>query len=196
MRTPERPAEGISIYENFVSKEELQQLNAIFDTEKDKFFLVEGSVNVIGFGQDNFHESYFFDNPSSVSNKLPNHLELIKAYSERLEQTIRGDSDLDTVLSVLWFVEKFNGGFPAHGDNEPGVIYAYDKTCILYLTDCIDGGEISFPDYGYTYAPRAGSLVSFPAEYIHEVSPVSAIRRAMPSWFTQDKKYAFSNYLK
>lgn len=178
-----------------MSKEELGLLNEIFETERDKFFFVEGSVHVIGFGQDNFHQSYFFDNPSKVSDKLPNHLDLIKTYSERLEKTIRADSELDTVLSVLWFVEKFNGGFPPHGDNEPDVIYTYDKTCVLYLTDCTDGGEISFPEYGYTYAPRAGSLISFPAEYIHEVAPVSSIRRAMPSWFTQDKAYTIQNYM-
>ena len=195
MTKPINPAGEILVYENFVSEEELLVLHEIFDLERDKFSLVEGSVHVIGFGQDNFHQSQFFNSPNSVSDKLPKYLDVIKSYCAKLEQTVRRDTNLDTVLSVLWFVEKFNGGFPPHDDNEPDAIYQYDKTCVLYLTDCTDGGEISFPEYGYTFAPRAGSLVSFPAGYTHQVAPVSKIRRAMPSWFTQDKSYTIQNYM-
>ena len=196
MNIPINPAGEILVYENFISEKAILTFNEIFDLERDKFLLVGDSVYVIGFGQDNFHQSDFFNNPNSVSDKLPKYLNAIKEYCDHLEKAVNRDCSKDTALSVLWFVEKFNGGFPAHGDNEPGVIYDYDRTCVLYLSDSVDGGEISFPDYGYTYAPRAGSLVSFPATYIHEVAPVSSIRRAMPSWFTQDKTYSFSSYLK
>lgn len=55
----------------------------------------------------------------------------------------------------------------------------------LYLNDCVDsenklgkyeytGGEISFPNVPYLYAPKSGSVVIYPSSYIgrHEVFPV------------------------
>lgn len=190
------PAGEILVYKNFITKDTLLTLNQIFDMEKDKFLHIENSVHLIGFGQDNFHQSDFFNSPNKVMDKFPKYIDVITSYYKKLEETVRRDSGLDTVLSVLWFVEKVNEGFPAHNDNEPDAIYKYDRTAVLYLNDSLGGGEITFPEFGYTFSPEAGSLVSFPATYTHEVSDIVGYRRAMPSWFTQEKKYSFSNYLR
>jgi hypothetical protein len=182
------------IHENFVSPQEVETLLGIFESAQSDFE-AESTGHLLGFGQDNFHASPMFKNPKSISKILPEHLEFLKEYYSRVEERARLDSGLDVFLSVLWFVKISKGGFPAHGDNEPNAIYQYDQTCILYLNDCEGGGQIVFPEFGYTFTPKAGTLISFPSNYIHEVLPVVEPRYSLPSWLTQDAAYSLSHYL-
>ena len=53
--------------------------------------------------------------------------------------------------------------------------YGYSKlsfTTVTYLNDQYGGGEIDFPDHGISIKPRDGSLIMFPASFIHQVKPV------------------------
>jgi hypothetical protein len=45
-------------------------------------------------------------------------------------------------------------------------------TCILYLNDDFDGGELLFPDVGVCLKPSCGDAVFFLSEYFHAVAPV------------------------
>lgn len=45
-------------------------------------------------------------------------------------------------------------------------------TCLLYLGERFDGGEISFPEVGVEIRPRPGSLLCFYSELRHEVHTV------------------------
>jgi hypothetical protein len=187
---------NIKVYENFVSAQEIDFLLSFFIDYSDNFELINNSVNLLGFGQDNFPASSLFNNPNSFSDILPQEkIKFIQDYYKRVETTVGSDIAKDISMSALWFVKTMEGGFPEHGDNEPDAIYQYEQTCILYLNDCENGGEIVLPEFDYSFLPKAGSLLSFPANYVHAVLPVSHPRYTMPSWLTENKAYSLDNYV-
>jgi hypothetical protein len=62
------------------------------------------------------------------------------------------------------------GGMSAHKDN-----YSAESNhfiCMLYLNDDYLGGEVFFPDLGFTYKPKAGDVLIYKANTLHEVLPV------------------------
>jgi len=48
---------------------------------------------------------------------------------------------------------------------------------VAYLNEGYAGGEICFPLLGVKFRPKAGSVLMFPSDYLHSVSPVSAGER-------------------
>jgi hypothetical protein len=189
---------GITIRKDFISLEETLEFLEIYKDYKEKFIPYNNGktgMNILTFGQDNFHSAPCFEDPKSISSLIPEKVEILKEYCSKIEKFIRLDSNMDISLAVLWFAETYKGGLHAHGDNVDGAIYQYDYVCILYLNDMEMGGEIVFPDYDYKFKPSAGSLISFPADYVHLVEPVVEPRYAIPSWFTKDKNYSIEKYL-
>lgn len=187
---------GIVVYENFVSTSEIEVLLEFFDDYQGSFELINNSVHLLGFGQDNFPASSLFNNPNKFSDILPREkVQILRDYYKKVEQVVGGDIKKDVAMSALWFVKTVSGGFPEHGDNEPDALYQYEQTCILYLNDCEEGGEIVLPQFNYEFLPKAGSLLSFPSNHIHGVTPVSHPRYTMPSWLSEDKTYSLENYL-
>jgi len=74
------------------------------------------------------------------------------------------------------------------GDPEGGVL---GISCIIYLTDNYDGGEIVFPNHNISLKPEAGSAMMFSSyePYIHRVNPISSgIKYISPSSFGMHKK--------
>lgn len=70
-------------------------------------------------------------------------------------------------------IKKWNMGANMGPHSDGG--YGYSKlsfTTVTYLNDQYGGGEIDFPDHGISIKPRAGSLIMFPASFIHQVKPV------------------------
>lgn len=180
------------LYENFVSDEIADMFLNAMDSNIGSFLQDGPSGKIMGFGQDNFQSSWFFKNPNTKEKIFPEIKNEIFNYINKLEKIVEQDTGKNLYLSVLWFVQTLNGGFPAHNDNEPNAIYQYEHTCILYLNDCVNGGAINFPDHDYKFYPKRGSLLSFPSNYMHEVLPVTEPRYAMPSWFTSDARYKLS----
>jgi hypothetical protein len=178
------------LYENFVSDKVVDSFLLAINNNINSFRQDGPSGKIMGYGQDNFKSSWFFDSPNKINDIFDEAKPIIRNYINKIEEIAKKDSEMDVTLSVLWFVKTISGGFPAHTDNEPDAIYKYDHTCILYLNDCADGGAIYFPDYDYKFYPQKGALLSFPSSYFHEVLAVSEPRYAMPSWFTTDKRYA------
>jgi hypothetical protein len=189
---------GITVHENFVSTEETLKFLEVFKDHEEKFIPYNNEKtgsSILTFGQDNFHSAPCFEDPKSISSLIPEKARMLKEFCLRIEESIKVDSKMDISLAVLWFVETYRGGLHAHGDNVDGAIYQYDYVCILYLNDMEVGGEIVFPDYNYKFKPSAGSLITFPADYVHLVEPVVESRYAMPCWFTTDKNYSIEKYL-
>lgn len=180
------------LYENFVSDEVAESFLLAMNNNLNSFLQDGPSGKIMGYGQDNFKSSWFFNKPNKLVDIFPEVKPIINQYIDEIEAVARQDSNLDVSLSVLWFVQTTKGGFPAHTDNEPDAIYSYDHTCILYLNDCVQGGAIYFPEYDYKFYPKKGSLLSFPSSYLHEVLEVFEPRYAMPSWFTTNKEYKLS----
>ena len=76
------------------------------------------------------------------------------------------------------------GHYNAHADAGPGVPRNF--SAVLYLNDVEEGGETHFTHFDLTVAPKAGSLIMFPAEYpyVHEARPpLSNDKFAVVTWF-------------
>ena len=60
-----------------------------------------------------------------------------------------------------------------------------DLSVLLYLNDDFEGGEVHFPNFGYTIKPTTGLLIAFPSDhrYLHAAQTVTAgVRYAVVSW--------------
>lgn len=60
-----------------------------------------------------------------------------------------------------------------------------DVSLLFYLDDDYTGGEITFPNFNFTFRPRSGTLLMFPSDcrYLHGVLPVTkGIRHTIVSW--------------
>jgi len=65
-------------------------------------------------------------------------------------------------------------------------------SALFYLNDSYDGGEIYFPNFSYSFKPKAGSLITFPAnkEYSHGVTEVKNDKRfTIAIWYTDQISY-------
>jgi predicted 2-oxoglutarate/Fe(II)-dependent dioxygenase YbiX len=107
-----------------------------------------------------------------------------------LEETYK----LPCELSVLEFVKYEPGGhYVTHIDGqylEDDVIKIgpdhKDLTCILYLNDDYEGGELTFNFFNKTIRPKSGQVITFPSNwrYLHKVSTItSGERYAIVIWF-------------
>ena len=63
------------------------------------------------------------------------------------------------------------------GETNGQPVVGGDYTIVLFCSspDDYDGGELYFPDQGWTYKPPAGSAVIYPAtaDYVHGVNPIT-----------------------
>ncbi len=60
-----------------------------------------------------------------------------------------------------------------------------DLSILIYLNEGYQGGEITFPNFGFGLPPKKGLLIAFPSDYryVHEARPVqSGTRYALVSW--------------
>jgi len=107
-----------------------------------------------------------------------------------LEETYK----LPCELSVVEFVKYEAGGhYVTHIDGqylEDDMIKIgpdhKDLTCILYLNDDYDGGELTFNFFNKTIKPKSGQVITFPSNwrYLHKVSTItSGERYAIVIWF-------------
>ena len=67
---------------------------------------------------------------------------------------------------------KLNSHIKPHSDTG---IYSTNRlmTCVLYLNEEFEGGELYFPDFGYEYKPKQGDIISFWSEYSHGVKKLT-----------------------
>ena len=182
----------VKVYKGFLNEEEVALLVSAMDNNIDRFASKSGGMKErsLGFGQDNFPESRNFNSPVSPDEMIPEIAGFIEGYVKRIEEVAKQDSGLDVSLSVLWFIRSQDIYFPDHTDNDGDILYRYDHTCLLYLSDCYESGQLYFPEEGFEYSPRRGDLVSFSPDSLHGVKHMSEPRYTMPSWFTTDKQYA------
>jgi predicted 2-oxoglutarate/Fe(II)-dependent dioxygenase YbiX len=107
-----------------------------------------------------------------------------------LEQTYK----LPCELSVVEFIKYEAGGhYATHIDGQyldNDVIKIgpdhKDLSCILYLNDDYEGGELTFNFFNKTIRPKSGQVITFPSNwrYLHKVSTItSGERYAIVIWF-------------
>lgn len=124
---------------------------------------------------------------SSYQQQVESVIEQCKTF---LEETYK----LPCELSVLEFVKYEKGGhYVTHIDGQylDGDTIKIgpdhkDLTCILYLNDDYEGGELTFNFFNKTIRPQKRQVITFPSNwrYLHKVSSItSGERYAMVMWF-------------
>jgi hypothetical protein len=62
-----------------------------------------------------------------------------------------------------YFDCEYLGPHPDSDSEDP-----VEFTASMYFNDSYDGGDLNFPEQGVTVVPKPGSVVVFPASYLHE----------------------------
>jgi hypothetical protein len=142
------------------------------------------------FGKDNLHTAKTSDQTalSDITDKLT---PLLKKAAEAARMTY-GERELYT--SMLWFAKQEPGAIVAgHTDGEDGSNTHVLYSGVLYLNDMEDNGSLDFPNLDFSYTPRQGGLVLFPAiqdeTYWHEVTSIEQNRYSLALWFTADPDF-------
>ena len=88
-----------------------------------------------------------------------------------------------TPLSISkYFVGKQMGPHADAHDDDP----AKTISCVLYLNDNYEGGELNFPNHKIMIKPEAGSLVIFPSKYLHESKVIkSGVKYMAPGFWNK-----------
>jgi hypothetical protein len=107
-------------------------------------------------------------------------LDLIKLYDEIVDPIKKCLLDYEEMfyIKVNFFealnIIKYNSGnfFNYHSDD--GEVARYTVSCVGYLNDDYEGGELHFKFFDLLYKPNAGDLLLFPSSYIyaHAAYPV------------------------
>lgn len=113
----------------------------------------------------------------------------VEKVKELVEQTFR----LKCIGTELHFLYYKNGAsYKSHIDGQKITgsdvtrVTERDITCVLYLNDDYDGGEIYFDFFSKDYKPNTGDLLIYPTtwQYLHGVKPVKGERYCIVIWFT------------
>jgi len=88
------------------------------------------------------------------------------------------------------FISKQGYSMDAHIDtiNDYGLFDYLKYSSVLYLNEEFDGGDIYFPNVNFSYSPKKGDLIIFPAndlEYMHGVSKINTgSRHTLAYWYS------------
>lgn len=183
----------IYLVENFIDENDsFEMLNYIKENYKntDKF------PKTRGFDKHK-RDRYEANIPETVSlDKHIDKIEIIKKYSQKTLNLFKEYfKDDGLFISAFWMtVLGKETRLPLHADNHEGAEHLY-RSAVIYLNDDFEGGYLRFKDHELTYKPKKNSIVIFPSDYVHQITPiVSGTRYAMPIWASKNEIYdIFSN---
>lgn len=102
------------------------------------------------------------------SNVLDKLNDILRSYASLIGSS--SHDGRDTIIGNMWLahVSRYTPGgrTPPHTDED----YLEDNgiyTCIVYLNDEYDGGEVGFTDFNVEVKPAAGDVLLFPSYYMH-----------------------------
>lgn len=104
--------------------------------------------------------------------------------SEHYKKNQEGlDIGLLAPLSISKYFEgKMMGPHVDAHDNDP----TKTISCVLYLNDNYEGGELNFPNHNIMIKPEAGSLIIFPSKYLHESKVIkSGVKYMAPGFWNK-----------
>lgn len=186
---------NIYYYKNVI-KDPFQLIEYIEEIDKDlhedsplsKWKSWNAHQNEYCFGQ----QKQFMYNLSNTTSSLyyesmQIHQTIHSAITNSANDYIVKHDSLDVgVLSPLSISKYFEGKFmgphvDAHDDDPAKTI-----SCVLYLNDNYEGGELNFPNHKIMIKPEAGSLVIFPSKYLHESKVIkSGIKYMAPGFWNK-----------
>lgn len=109
--------------------------------------------------------------------------DLHKALSESLEDRIQ-HLKLSATCGCKSGLNPFIVAWTAGTSQKEHTDNSNDFTAIIYLNDDYEGGELNFPSLELSIKPIKGSLIIWPGNITHSISPVvSGTRYTMPIFF-------------
>jgi hypothetical protein len=169
---------GIVIYKNIFP----ESMNLVERYEKniaDSWNKAKTNENNIYQGSSRFCEDFVYNN-TSLNENNKNSKELIELYDEvmiKIKECLL-DYEKDYPVKVEYFeglnVIKYsvNNFFNYHTDDGPDV--RYTVSCVAYLNDEYEGGNLHFKFFDINYEPELGDLAIFPSaySYAHAAYPI------------------------
>lgn len=165
---------GVYVWRNFLSEEELI---AIMEETNTKHWDVDSRQN------------WEFKSFAKYKDRILESLNMPNADIPNMDNVIRrhtGDGmephvDIQNYMNPIYYneidedsdVEKISFKFARYG-------------MIIYFNDTYDGGEIFYPEYNFSYKPKAGDLVMHDARNIHAVRKVKSGYRFTHSSYLSD----------
>jgi hypothetical protein len=188
----------IKIVKNFISDKDIQEYcdynDWLLENKIDYFFIGgKGKRPVLQFGKD-LYEKY--QSHTSLDGIIDQHMiDKINSLWRKVSETIGDLFDDKNALypCSFWIAKQFPGARVAiHEDNDQGANMHFKYSVVLYLNTLSSGGELDFPELGYTIKPDAGDLVVFTSQDTgpHQVLSIPEVRYTIPMWFTEDESFS------
>lgn len=175
--------EDILLVEDFISKDELEQVMNLINNASEEDWLVEYVTNLkrfcmLKFGRDDvdnlvaegkFEVTQNWEDKNLVINGTP----IYYTIYNRLREIVESSSG-NLELSGMSTLQRMQPGVElkchTDQDTDPSIRYA----TILYLNDEYNDGELFFKHLDFKIKPKSGSLVIFPGTeaFHHGVTPV------------------------
>jgi hypothetical protein len=184
----------IKIIKNFIDKDDADKVIKHIDSNLEKFYLDERSLNgnrySYRFGKDNVHPDSrpYLDELSDIK-------DIVEKYNKKILLTTQKEFNdyRDLFLSSFWLAKQEAGAdLTYHKDVDDGYNMQYVYSAVLYLNTIASEGSLKFPVLRYEYMPQAYDLIIFPAdgiEFYHGVDRVGEDRYSVPMWMTHDKNF-------
>ena len=113
-----------------------------------------------------------------------------KPFLEALELWYKetGNKKLDWVTKNYTIKKYYPGaGVGSHADRMDSKTQTFDWTCLVYLNDDYEGGELYFDDLDITVSPTAGSAIFFSTDYMHTGKKVVSGNKYFLFFYIQSK---------
>ena len=176
---------GIVVYNNSVSPEANVpiRLETALRDSSHKYFKWHDSLVGEGVKMPDYRDcvdfkmdqDYISGTPEEVSDVIDIYNTVASAQKECLEDYCSMYGIKMNYMEAINFVRYGVGEhFSVHTDH--GFSYICTVSCITYLNDEYEGGELHFPYLDLTYTPKVGDSVFFPSTYIfaHASKPVTS----------------------
>lgn len=141
------------------------------------------------FGEKDYGDS----SPRPDMSILSKNEEIVRQIFLRVIESVQLDLHSgELYTSVFWLAKQYPGSrINLHEDTDGGADSHITISSLIYLNSQDSGGELLFPKFNYSYAPRAGDLIMFDtiAAGVHGVETINKERYSLPIWMTKDKKY-------
>tara|TARA_B110000503_G_scaffold106718_1_gene159399 strand:- start:6765 stop:7352 length:588 start_codon:yes stop_codon:yes gene_type:complete len=181
----------IHIIKDFLSPEEVKFYIDYIDNNPQVFkdSTIHGELRkILMFGKDSFHKDkspVTLDIIGDIEDKL--RTELFPKVETTIKETYGNRRNL-MVNSFFMGLQFAGAKVDHHIDTDGGVNMQFKYSAIIYLNEMKSGGELTFPDLGYTYTPKAGEMVVFPSkplQFAHAVEEIHETRYTLPIWVTE-----------
>jgi len=177
------PLDYVKEFENFIAPDDIKRLVDYINANKDDRTKFRKALR-----KDRW------DSEVPEMFQISQHLEIKDILKKLYEKFVSTSKDFykieeDIYPYAIWMaVLGPTCSLVPHQDNHKDAEYI-NLSGVIYLNDNYRGGELHFTVLNHTHIPKAGSLIIFPSNYVHEIKEVvSGYRYALPVWATKNKE--------